>query len=69
MPIKDVGFNPGVIVRRVYKVGVNFSENAIFEKSCSKIAGNGGFLEQKQNQLGIFRKRDRTTHNIQTRNE
>ena len=32
MPIKDVGFNPGVIVRRVYTVGVNFSENTIFKK-------------------------------------
>ena len=31
MPIKDVGFNPDVIVRRVYKGGDNFSENAIFE--------------------------------------
>ena len=67
MPINDVGFNPDVTVRRVYKVGINFSENAIFEKKCSKIARNGGFLEQ--NQLGIFMKRDRTTHNIQTRNK
>ena len=32
MPTYDVGFNPDVIVKRVYKVGVNFSENAIFEK-------------------------------------
>ena len=30
MPIKDVGINPGVIVRRFYKIGDNFSENAIF---------------------------------------
>ena len=66
MPIKDVGFNPGVIVRRVYKVGVNF-QKLRFLKNCSKIAGNGDFLEQ--NQLGIFMKRDRTTHNIQTRNQ
>ena len=33
-------------------------------KNSSTTAGNGGFLEQ--NQLGIFMKRDRTTHNIQT---
>ena len=32
MPIKDVGFKPDVILRRFYKMGVNFSENAIFEK-------------------------------------
>ena len=67
MTIKDVGFNPDVILRRFYKVGVNFSEKMRFLKNCSKIAGNGGFLEQ--NQLGIFMKRDRTTHNIQIRNK
>ena len=32
MPIKDVGFNPEIILRRFYKIGVNFSENAIFKK-------------------------------------
>ena len=32
MPLKDVGFNPEVILRRFYKTGVNFSENAIFKK-------------------------------------
>ena len=32
MPIKDVRFNPDVILRRFYKMGVNISENAIFEK-------------------------------------
>ena len=32
MPIKDVGFNPGVILRRFYKIGVNVSENAIFKQ-------------------------------------
>ena len=31
MSIKDVGFNPEVILRRFYKIGVNFSENAIFK--------------------------------------
>ena len=30
MPIKDVGLNLEVILRRIYKNGVNFSENAIF---------------------------------------
>ena len=30
--IKDVGFNPELILRRFYKIGVNFSENAIFKK-------------------------------------
>ena len=43
MPITDVGFNPEVILRRFYKISVNFSENAIFpvkspswknQKSC-----------------------------------
>ena len=32
MPTKDVGFKPDVILRQFYKMGVNFSENAIFEK-------------------------------------
>ena len=32
MPIKDVGFNPEVILRRFYKIGVKFLENAIFKK-------------------------------------
>ena len=32
MPIKDVGFNPVVILKRFYKIGVNFSENVIFPK-------------------------------------
>ena len=32
MPIKGFGFNPWVILRRLYKIGVNFSENAIFQK-------------------------------------
>ena len=32
MPIKDVGFNPDVSLRRFTKMGVNISENAIFEK-------------------------------------
>ena len=32
MPIKDVGLNPGVILRRFYKAGFNFSESAIFKK-------------------------------------
>ena len=32
MPIKDVGFNPKVILRQFYKIGVNFSEKAIFKK-------------------------------------
>ena len=32
MPIKDVGFNPEVILRRFYKIGVNVSENTILEK-------------------------------------
>ena len=32
MPIKHVGFNPEGILRRFYKIGVNFSENEIFEK-------------------------------------
>ena len=32
MPIKNVGFNPEVISRRFYKIGVNVSENAIFNK-------------------------------------
>ena len=32
MPIKDVEFNPGVILRRFNQIGVNFSENAIFLK-------------------------------------
>ena len=32
MPIKDVGFNPEVILRRLYQIGLNFSENAIFKK-------------------------------------
>ena len=36
MPIKDVGFNPEVILRRFYKIGVNFSENAIFKKIAIK---------------------------------
>ena len=31
MTIKDIGFNPEVILRRLYKIGVNFSENAIFK--------------------------------------
>ena len=31
MPITDVGFNPEVILRRIYKIGVIFfSENAFF---------------------------------------
>ena len=32
MPVKDVEFNPEVILRRFlfYKIGGNFSENAIF---------------------------------------
>ena len=30
MPIKDVGFNLGVILRQFYKIGINFSENVIF---------------------------------------
>ena len=36
MPIKDVGFNPEVILRRFYNIGINFSENAIFFHNCSK---------------------------------
>ena len=39
MPIKYVGFNPEVILRRFYKMGVNISENAIFKKlqsNCGK---------------------------------
>ena len=32
MPIKGFGFNPGVILRRFYQIGVNFSENANFQK-------------------------------------
>ena len=32
MPIKDVGFNPEVILRRFYKIGVNFSESTILKK-------------------------------------
>ena len=36
MPIKDVGFNPDVILRRFYKIGVKFSENAIFLKNAVK---------------------------------
>ena len=32
MPIKDVRFNPEVILWRFYQIGVNFSENAIFPK-------------------------------------
>ena len=32
MPMKDVGFNPEVILRRFYKTGVNFSENVIFKQ-------------------------------------
>ena len=32
MPIKNVGFNPGVILRRFYKIGGNFSENVFFKK-------------------------------------
>ena len=30
--LKDVRFNHGVILRRFYKIGVNFSENVIFKK-------------------------------------
>ena len=30
MPITDVVFNPELILKRFYKIGVNFSENAIF---------------------------------------
>ena len=30
MPIKDVGFNPEVLLRRFYKIAINFSENTIF---------------------------------------
>ena len=67
MPIRYVGFNPEVILRRFYKMGVNISENAIFEKLQSNCGKWSFFLEQ--NQLGIFMKRDRTTHNIQTRNK
>ena len=33
MPIKYIGLNLEIILRRFYKVGVNFSENAIFPKS------------------------------------
>ena len=36
MPTKDVGFNPEVILRRFYKIGVNFSENAILKKNVVK---------------------------------
>ena len=36
MPIKDVGFNLEVILRRFYKIDVSFSENAIFKKSAVK---------------------------------
>ena len=36
MPIKDVGFNPEVMLRRIYKIGVNFSENANFKKVAVK---------------------------------
>ena len=32
LPIKDVGSNPEIILRRLYKTGVNFSENVIFKK-------------------------------------
>ena len=32
MPIKDVGFNPEVNLRRAYKIGVDFPEKAIFRK-------------------------------------
>ena len=30
--LKDVGFNPEITVRRFYKIGIHFSENAIFKK-------------------------------------
>ena len=36
MPIKDVGFNPEVILRRFYKISVNCSENAILKKKSVK---------------------------------
>ena len=36
MHIKYVGFNPEVILGRFYKIGVNFSENAIFSKIAVK---------------------------------
>ena len=40
MPIKDVGFNPEVLLRRFYKIGANFPESAILKKKCSKISFN-----------------------------
>ena len=39
MPIKDVGFNPEVILRIFHKIGVTFTENLIL-RNCSKIAFN-----------------------------
>ena len=36
MLINDVGFKPEVILRRFYKIGVNFSENAILKKKSVK---------------------------------
>ena len=48
MPIKDVGFNPEVILRRFYKIGVKFSENG-FLKSCNKIA-----FKEKSKELLFF---------------
>ena len=47
MPIKYVGFNPELILRRFYNSLVNFSENAIFKK-CSKIA-----FKEKSKELNI----------------
>ena len=37
MPIKDVRFNPEVISGGFYKIGVNFSENAVFPKNAVKL--------------------------------
>ena len=47
MPIKNVGFNPEVILRRLYKIGVIFSEKCDFQKNCSKIV----FMEKSKELL------------------